>query len=152
VEAGRWLRANSSPDELIATNAHCVYLGAGEECDRRHFGIAGYTERRVLIESWAYTAEAHNQELIQGVPQQNVLYWTPQLLIDNDAAFTEPSEETIGRLHDKYHVKWLWVEDVSNWYWINDPPSGYEVHVSDDLGKFATLRFWSGHVAVYEIR
>ncbi|MDG6108260.1 hypothetical protein Daura_21635 [Dactylosporangium aurantiacum] len=154
VEAGRWLRGNSSPGDLVATNAHCVYLHFGKNlgCDRRHFGIAAYTERRVLIESWAYTAAAHEQEIKQGVPQEQTTYWDPSRLIDNDAAFTNPSETTIGRLRDGYGVKWLWVEDVSNWYWTSDPPSADEVHVSADLGRYATLRFRSGHVAVYEIR
>ncbi|WP_433216918.1 hypothetical protein ACQP00_08680 [Dactylosporangium sp. CS-047395] len=149
-EAGRWLREHSSPDDLIATNAHCVYVAGGGVCDRRHLGIAGYTERRVLVESWAYTAEAHNQELVQGVPQENTMYWKPPVLIDNDAAFTTPSAATVGRLREHYHVRWLWTEDVYNWSW-NDPPSGGEVPVSEDLRQFAKLRYKFGHVAIYEL-
>ncbi|MDG6101891.1 hypothetical protein Daura_37475 [Dactylosporangium aurantiacum] len=151
VEAGRWLRARSTADDLIATNAHCVYLSPADGCDRRHFGIAAYSERRVLVESWAYTAEAHSQEQSQGVIQQYTMYWHPQTIIDNDAAFTDPSPQTVGRLRDQYGVRWLWVEDVSNWYWTEEPPYPDEVHVSPDLGKFTTLRYRAGHVAIYEI-
>ncbi|MFF5234176.1 hypothetical protein [Dactylosporangium sp. NPDC000521] len=151
-DAGRWLRAHSSPDDLVATNAHCVFLSVADGCDRRHFGIAAYSERRVLVESWAYTAEAHSQELTQGVIQQYTMYWHPQIIIDNDAAFTAPSAETVGKLRDQYGVRWLWVEDVSNWFWEDEPPFPDEVHVSPDLGKFAQLRYQAGHVAVYEIK
>jgi hypothetical protein len=151
IQAGRWLRDNSDPDDVIATNAHCVYVVRGGVCDRRHLGIAAYAERRVLIESWAYTAESHNQELAQGVPQEHTMYWNPQRLIDNDAAFTDPSPSTIDRLRDGYHVRWLWTEDVFNWNWSDDPPGRDEVRVSPDLGRFATLRFRAGHVAVYQI-
>jgi hypothetical protein len=140
LEAGRWLREHSSPDDLVATNVHCAYLGRRGigACDRRHFGISAYSERRVLVESWAYTAESHNEELVQGLPQEHTRYWYPQILADNDAAFKQPSAETIRVLRDKYHVKWLFTEDD-----ITQP--------SDDLPKFAKLVFESGYCAVYQI-
>ncbi|WP_432832632.1 hypothetical protein [Dactylosporangium sp. CA-092794] len=141
LEAGRWLRDHSSPNDLVATNMHCAYEGrrGRSACDRRHFGIAAYTERRVLVESWAYTAEAHNQEAIQGVPQEHTRYWRPRLLADNDAAFADPSPETIGVLRDRYHVTWLFTEDDIM------PPS-------PDLPRYATLMYRAGHCAVYRIR
>ncbi|WP_433211842.1 hypothetical protein ACQP00_51280 [Dactylosporangium sp. CS-047395] len=140
LEAGRWLRDHSSPDDLVATNMHCAYEGrrGRSACDRRHFGIAAYSERRVLVESWAYTAEAHNQETLQGVPQEHTDYWRPRILADNDAAFTDPSPMTIGVLRDRYHVRWLFTEDDIM------PPS-------PELGRYATLMFRSGACAVYRI-
>ncbi|WP_426508648.1 hypothetical protein ACPPVO_59040 [Dactylosporangium sp. McL0621] len=140
LEAGRWLRDHSSPNDLVATNMHCAYEGrrGHSACDRRHFGIAAYSERRVLVESWAYTAEAHDQEAIQGVPQEHTAYWNPRVLADNDAAFARPSPETIGVLRDRYHVRWLFTEDDIM------PPS-------PDLSRYATLTFRSGACAVYRV-
>ncbi|MGI5246018.1 hypothetical protein [Dactylosporangium sp. CA-139066] len=140
LEAGRWLRDHSDPNDLVATNMHCAYEGrrGRSACDRRHFGIAAYSERRVLVESWAYTAEAHNQEAVQGVPQEHTRYWNAGLLADNDAAFADPSPRTIGVLRDEYHVRWLFTEDDIM------PPS-------PDLPRYATLMFRSGHCAVYRI-
>ena len=54
-------------------------------------------------------------------------------------------------LRDGYGVRWLWVEDVSNWYWVDAVLTKHEVRPSQDLNRFATLRFRSGHVAVYQI-
>ncbi|MER7006191.1 hypothetical protein ABT297_24540 [Dactylosporangium sp. NPDC000555] len=141
VEAGRWLRDHSSPNDLVATNMHCAYEGrrGKSACDRRHFGIAAYSERRVLVESWAYTAEAHNQQAIQGAAQEHTRYWHPRLLADNDAAFSDPSPRTIGVLRDRYNVTWLFTEDDIM------PPS-------PELPRYATLMFRSGHCAVYRIR
>lgn len=151
VDAGRWLRAHSTTNDLIATNAHCVYLSPVQGCDRRHFGIAAYSERRVLVESWAYTARAHSEEQSQGVIQQYTMYWHPQIIIDNDAAFTSPSPQTVGRLRDQYGVRWLWVEDISNWFWTEEPPYPDEVHVAPEIAQFATPRYHAGHVTIYEI-
>ncbi|WP_433611602.1 hypothetical protein ACQP2P_44755 [Dactylosporangium sp. CA-139114] len=140
LEAGRWLRDHSSPNDLVATNMHCAYEGrrGRSACDRRHFGIAAYSERRVLVESWAYTAEAHDQEVIQGVPQEHTAYWYPRILADNDAAFARPSPDTIGVLRDRYHVRWLFTEDDIM------PPS-------PELSRYATLMFRSGACAVYRL-
>jgi hypothetical protein len=119
---------------------HCAYEGrrGRSACDRRHFGIAAYSERRVLVESWAYTAEAHDQEAVQGVPQEHTAYWNPRILADNDAAFAHPSPATIGVLRDRYHVRWLFAEEDIM------PPS-------PDLSRYATLVFRSGACAVYRI-
>ncbi|WP_432981783.1 hypothetical protein [Dactylosporangium sp. CA-233914] len=140
LEAGRWLRDHSDPNDLVATNMHCAYEGrrGRSACDRRHFGIAAYSERRVLVESWAYTAEAHDQEALQGVPQEHTAYWHPQILADNDAAFADPSPATIGVLRERYHVRWLFTEDDIM------PPS-------PDLPRYATLVFRAGRCAVYRI-
>ncbi|MFI5915658.1 hypothetical protein [Dactylosporangium sp. NPDC051541] len=140
LEAGRWLRDHSSPNDLVATNMHCAYEGrrGHSPCDRRHFGIAAYSERRVLVESWAYTAAAHEQEALQGVPQEHTVYWDPQLLADNDNAFSNPSPATIAVLRDRYHVRWLFTEDDIM------PPS-------PELSRYATLMFRSGACAVYRI-
>ncbi|GAA1518167.1 hypothetical protein GCM10009827_036590 [Dactylosporangium maewongense] len=145
MQAGRWLRDHSGPDDLVATNAHCFVL-AGEnptQCDNRHFAFAAYSERRFLIEGWGFTSRAHEVAAEIGVNDVVVPYWNQQLLSDNDAAFISPSAATIDKLRDQYGVRWLFVLEAS------DPSA---VSASPSLGEFAQLRHRAGKIAVYEIR
>ncbi|GGM85329.1 hypothetical protein ACFFX1_06030 [Dactylosporangium sucinum] len=138
--AGHWLRDHSAPDDLVATNAHCVggpYATAGG-CDNRHFWFAAYAERRFLVEGWGFTAKAHEAAAASGVNAIYVPYWDPSRLADNDAAFRLPSAQTIGVLGTRYHVRWLMVDET-------DP------NLSPRLGDVAKLRFRSESVAIYQV-
>jgi hypothetical protein len=135
--AGRWLRDHSGPDDLVATNAHCASPGS-PVCDNGHTWIAAYSERRVLVEGWGYTDQVHARALTLRVPEGQVPYWHPDVLADNDAAFAHPSHATIGRLRDKYHVRWLFVDETEG-----RPPAA--------LAEFASLRYRSGNCAIYQI-
>ncbi|MBB3090443.1 hypothetical protein [Nocardioides albus] len=110
VAAARFVRDHSQPDELIATNAHCIGLPV-PDCDRRNFWIAGYAERRVLVEGWAYI-----DPLVVGQPSTDLNnsaylpFWDPELLEANDAAITHPSPTTIATLRDDHGVDWLVVD------------------------------------------
>lgn len=110
IAAARFVRAHSQPDELIATNAHCIGLPV-PDCDRRNFWIAAYAERRVLVEGWAYI-----DPLVVGLPSTDLNnsaylpFWDPELLAANDAAITDPSPETIAALRDEHGVDWLVVD------------------------------------------
>jgi hypothetical protein len=134
VPAGRWLRDHSDPNDLIATNAHCYSVSP---CDNRHFSISAYTERRVLVEGWGYTARSIAESVHEGIDFANVGYDKPDLLAANDAAFTRPSAATVDNLRDRYGVRWLVVEQRT----------GSAV----DLSPFATLRWRSAHYAIYEL-
>ncbi|GAB3873018.1 hypothetical protein GCM10027610_139440 [Dactylosporangium cerinum] len=140
-EAGRWLRDHSDPGDLVATNAHCLSAtGAPQgECDNRHFAFSAYSERRFLIEGWGFTNRTHQVAAETGINAVYAPYWDPQLLADNDAAFSAPSAQTIGKLRDQYRVRWLFVDEA------RDTPAS-------TLGDFAQLRHRSGQIAVYEIR
>ena len=46
LEAGRWLRDHSDPDDLVATNAHCQRWN--KDCTDLHFSMTAYSERRML--------------------------------------------------------------------------------------------------------
>ncbi|MEU6135001.1 hypothetical protein [Nocardioides sp. NPDC047086] len=110
VAAARFVRERSQPDDLIATNAHCIGLPV-PDCDRRNFWIAAYAERRVLVEGWAYI-----DPLVVGLPSTDLNnsaylpFWDPELLAANDAAITDPSPATIATLRDEYGVDWLVVD------------------------------------------
>lgn len=137
IDAARWLRDHSDPDDLVATNTHCrlVYLG---NCDNRHFWVSGYTERRILVESWGYTVTSLAEVNKSKQTFYYIKYSNPGLLAENDRAFQEPSAESIAVLRDKYKVKWLFVDERF------DTPA-------PTLEQFAKLRYRNTDSAVYEL-
>jgi hypothetical protein len=137
IEAAYWLRDNSSPDDLVATNVHCRTLPDGR-CDNRSFWVSAYAERRALLEGWAYVPSWHPRAVKTHGKYQVMPFWQPQLLADNDAVFTNPTPEAAEKLHEQYGVRWLYVDRRL------DP--------SPDLDKVADLRFQAGDTAVYELR
>ncbi|NUW42415.1 hypothetical protein [Nonomuraea rhodomycinica] len=136
VAAGRWLRAHSSPDDLVAANAHCRW-GFESPCDSRAFWASALSERRVLVEGWAYTATslagARPEEEAEHRP-----FWDQARLRANDAVFRQPSPETARVLRERYGVRWLFVDETRL-------PAGVR------LDAAATPRFRSGDHAVYEL-
>ncbi len=107
VAAARYIDRNSSPGDIVATNVHCAMPGAGR-CDNRNFWIAAFTERRIVVEGWGYTA-ATNDDAEAGTRNAYVPIPDRKRLEINDAAFTDPSPETVGRLVETYDVSWLFV-------------------------------------------
>jgi hypothetical protein len=136
-EVGRWLRDHSGADDVVATNAHCL-TPREATCDNQHAWVSGYTERRVLVEGWAFTNMVHAKAIETGIGDDYVPYWRPEVLADNDAAFTAPSARTVGLLRDKYQVRWMFVDERQG-----TPPAA--------LPQFATLRYRAGQCAVFEI-
>jgi hypothetical protein len=129
VDAARWVRDHSAPDDVVATNSHCIgYYGT--LCDSRSFWLSAYSERSILVEGWGFA------------PRQAVLglapFWDPELLARNDAAFTAPSAEGLRELHDRYGVRWL----------VVDREAGPE---SPGLAELAKRTYDNGRVAVYEL-
>jgi hypothetical protein len=138
IEAARWLRSHSGPNDLVATNVHCRKVNAGK-CDNRHFWISGYSERRVLVEGWGYTSKVYRDAWSGKGAFMQLEYWDPERLAANDRAFAQPSKETIGRLRSEYDVRWLFIDERY------DRPAG-------DLDDLATLKYRDGDAAVYELR
>jgi hypothetical protein len=130
VDAARWVRDHSAPDDVVATNVHCLGY-YGDLCDSRSFWLSAYSERSVLVEGWGFA------------PRQAVLglapFWNPDLLTLNDTAFTAPSAEVLRRLHDRYGVRWL----------VVDRNVGRE---SPDLRTMADERYDNTRLAVYQLR
>lgn len=134
IRAMRWLRDHSDPDDLVATNEHCR-MTSTTVCDARDFWVSGYSERRVLVEGWAYTrtalAHATQYSGAAGGP-----YWDPALLASNDVVFVSPTVADVEALASRYGVRWLVAAGSST---------------SPLLGSVATLRFETAGVHVYEI-
>ncbi|MEU6427946.1 hypothetical protein ABZ860_18820 [Microbispora sp. NPDC046973] len=136
VETARWLRARSAPDDLVATNVHCRW-GYETPCDTRQFWVSALTERRVLVEGWAYSDRSQSRWR-PGEATEYLPFWDAERLRANDLAFASPSREGVGRLRDRYGVRWLLVDDR------------YAPRAAA-LGEFAELRFRSGDYALYHL-
>lgn len=137
AEAARWLRDNSATGDLIATNAHCIF-SSGDVCDSRHFWIAALSERKVLVEGWAYTNHANRIYATTGVDPAAVPFWNSELLDTNDAVFTAPSPALIERLR-RWGVRWLYADNRAG-------------PVSPDLRQYVRLRQATLDATIYEIR
>jgi hypothetical protein len=137
IPAARWLRAHSRPDQVVATNTHCRKVTHGT-CDNRHFWIAGFTERRVLVESWGYTRPVYDEAWAGRGAFFLLPYWDRRRLAENDGLFRNPSKSAADLLRDKYGVRWLLVDRRY------DPPS-------PKLADVAAPRYTSGDTEVYEL-
>jgi len=99
VAGARWLRGHSTHDAIIATNRHCFvnrnFPGNGPvaDCDVASFWISAWTERRVLIEGWAYGNKAVEAQIKNGIPYRRQPFWDQPLLAANDGFFKSPSDE-----------------------------------------------------------
>lgn len=90
------LRSTSSPQDVVATNRHCLELNSvPPECDTRYFVVSAYSERQVFIEGWGYEGKG------TGV--------TPKNLQMNDEFFSNPSDGTADFLRSN-NVKYLYVD------------------------------------------
>ncbi|MEV5961719.1 hypothetical protein AB0L70_08145 [Kribbella sp. NPDC051952] len=135
--AAQWLRRNSAPGELIATNAHCIIQRDGI-CDSRHFWLAALSERPVLIEGWSYSNQANRIALITGGNPSLIPYWDRGELIANDAAFKAPTPAAIERLRQA-GVRWLYADNRAG-------------DVSPALRNYVRLRHATMDATIYEVR
>ncbi|WP_327639415.1 hypothetical protein OHB24_13905 [Kribbella sp. NBC_00482] len=135
--AAQWLRRNSAPGDLIATNAHCIIERDGL-CDSRHFWLAALSERPVLIEGWSYSNQANRIALTTNSNPSLIPYWNSEELAANDIAFKAPTPATIERLRQA-GVRWLYA----------DNRAGY---VSPALRNYVRLRHATLDATIYELR
>ena len=135
VAAYRWVRDHTGPDDLLATNKHCTGFTV-PGCSRRVFTISAYTERRVLVEGWAYVPRASARyDADDPTTTNDIPYWDEDLLAANDAFFEKPSVETRQALLD-LGVTWLVL--------VRDAPH------APSLKPFAKLRHRTTYVDVYQ--
>jgi hypothetical protein len=133
IEAARFIRRNSGSDDRIATNVHC-HQARASHCQAGSYWIAGYAERRVLVEGWSYQARVDDTypDRVQGP------YWNQEELQLNDEVFSNPTRQLIETLRTKYNVQWLLLDER-----VSAPPT--------NLDKLTELRFQLGSVRVYQI-
>ncbi|MEU0567477.1 hypothetical protein ABZ297_19110 [Nonomuraea sp. NPDC005983] len=136
LSAARWVRAHSTPDDLVATNVHCRW-GSENPCESNQFWLSALTERRMLVEGWAFTAKSMDL-WTPGHVEQHQPFWDPERLKANDAVFLSPSPATIQRLRDRYGVRLLLVDER-------------RLPRDSRLGEFAELQYRAGDIAAYRL-
>lgn len=134
ITAARWLRDHSDSDDVVATNRHC---GAPDwqNCDSRRFFVAAYTERRVLVEGWAYTrswSEAPEVELGKAFKP----FWDSDKLRLNDSFLETPSGAEARALYEE-GVRWLYVDKTAPY--------------SEELHDYARPRYETEWAKVFEL-
>jgi hypothetical protein len=136
ITAARWLRDHSGGDDLVATNAHCEQPSPAP-CIPRNFWMAGYTERRVLVEGWSYISRS-SVGLPAPADEDTVgqAFWDPPLLDLNDAAFTRPSAATLDALRAR-GVDWLLVDEG---FTVDLPALRAQARQVFESGRYAVFR------------
>jgi hypothetical protein len=137
--AAQWVQRNVPRDDIIATNVHCRFKKTVPHCDVRAYWVAAFTERRLLVESWAYTEETLQQIGHQPGSFVTFSFDDPAKLALNEKAFHDPTPEDLATLRDRYHVKWLFGDRLAS-------------PVSPKLRDLATLRLSNTDVQVYELK
>lgn len=137
AEAALWLRENSSPDDVLATNVHCVRVTQEQPCDNRSFWVSAFTQRAVLIEGWAYTDAAHQRHGENGLIFAAQPFPDQELFALNEAVFQDPTPENIQEMRDR-GVRWLFASD-------------HRGGVSPRLAELAPVAFQNGDVIVLEL-
>ena len=137
VVAALWLEKHAGPDDIVATNVHCLPLTWKTGCDARAFWVAGFGGRRTLVESWAYTDQAVSKDGVNGkrYVMQPAPY--PERFTLNQRAFAEGNPADLAELRQRYDVRWLYADERA----IGG--------VSPRLAQSAQLRFTAGPVRVY---
>jgi hypothetical protein len=123
------LKDNSSIDEVIATNRHCVGPEEKNTCIARIFTISALAQRRTFIEGWAYTTCPVSEAL-------NNSYWNQPLLTLNQKVVVESDNASAAEL-SKYGVQWLFID-------LRRPHS-------KDYSNIATKEFSAGEVEVWKL-
>ncbi|MFF1906631.1 hypothetical protein [Kitasatospora sp. NPDC058218] len=135
VEAARWVRAHSEPDDVLATNGHCRsesdYAVPGENCwNSLSFYLSAYSERSVLVEGWAYSPRL--------MSEKSGSFWDQELLKLNEDAVYRPTAAILDQLRERHHVRYV----VVNRKVAPESPA---------LKTLAKQVFDNGRMAVYEI-
>ena len=127
--ATKYLKDNSSINDVIATNRHCVGPEEKNTCIARVFTISALAERRTFIEGWAYTTCPVSEAL-------NNSYWNQPLLELNQKVVVESDKASASEL-SKYGVQWLLID-------LRRPHS-------NDYSNIATKEFSAGEVEVWRL-
>ena len=111
LAAARWLRAHSSPDDLVATNMHTRQPWSAPT-NHRQFWLSAFAERRVLVEGWAYIPPES-----VGLPSNartnasgGAPFWRPRLLRLNDQLFRHATPAIANTIRRRYGVRWLFAD------------------------------------------
>lgn len=105
--AAEYIARHSPLDDVVATNVHCARPNR-PICDNRSFWVSAYSERRVVVQGWGYTAPT-NKTAQEGMNNALLPVPFPERLRTNDAVFLDPGPETLRALVREYGADWLFV-------------------------------------------
>lgn len=135
--AARWLRDNTDRYAIVASNVHCIAVPTTPNCDARGYWVGAFSERRILVEGWAYTPQAHEAHGRDGRTYSQQPFDDPELFALNEAAFSAPTPAVLQRLRDR-GVRYLFADSLAG-------------PISPELGRLAHPVFVSGPVTIYEL-
>ncbi|MBW0105266.1 hypothetical protein [Pseudonocardia sp. KRD291] len=106
VTAARWIRDNSAPEAVVATNRWCQddYRdsdGKVRACAATGFWVPAFTQRRTMVAGWAYTAQTLDSGSRSTVAYTRQPFWDQPLLDLEEKAFRAPDRPTIAALRDR---------------------------------------------------
>lgn len=136
--AAFWLRDHSGAHDLVATNVHCRGVVSTLNCDRRAFWVSGFSERRMLVESWGYMDAPQKAAGEHGLRATQQPYPNRALYMTNENVFHAPTAAGVAALQ-KQGVRWLFGDARAS-------------KVSPELAKYATPVHTSGPVTIYRLR
>ena len=125
-----WLNRTAADDDVVATNRHCSTGREVAGCRALAFYVSGLGGREVVLEGWGYTSTTGGLQVASPWPVRQA---------ENDALFSHPTAEGFALLKERYAIKWL-VADSS------------AAPVSPQITTFATERFRSGTVTIYQVK
>jgi hypothetical protein len=136
MRAALWLNDHAGPDDVVATNVHCMPMNF-RTCDARAFWVAGLGGRRSYVESWAYS-----DQTVAANGTDNLKYFFqpapyPDRYAVNQQAFTTGDPAAVARLHAA-GVRWLFA----------DTRAGM---VAPGLAGLAHLSYTAGPVTIYDL-
>ncbi len=102
-----WLRDNTSTNTLVAVNNHFRDRG---HADARMFVYSAFSERRFLVETWAWTPESLSLQARTGIDSPNPF---PSLSAVNDSAFASADAQSLGLLRTKYNIRYLFIDKLA---------------------------------------
>ena len=130
ADAAEYIKNNSSVDDVLITNRHCVGPEEKNTCIARVFSLTALSERRTFIAGWAYTTcplrEALNNE-----------FWNQPLLKVNQNVVENNDVESTKKVTE-YGVRWIVIDER-------------RPH-SKNLDQIAQKQFKSGQVEVWKIK
>jgi hypothetical protein len=125
-----YLRQESNPDDLIATNRHCAGIEENQTCTARQFALSALSERRVLLEGWSYTTCPLSEPIYNKYWNENFWKLNQDFLINPNAQNWE--------MFQKSGVDWLVVDSIR--------PS------ASNYNDFAELVKTEGSVSLWKIK
>ena len=137
--AALWLKANSRPGDIVASNTACHPARRQPPCDARGYIVSGIAGRQTVLEGWAYTQQALARQGVDGKTYHVQPSPWPDRSGIIDRLFTAPNAEVINTLRTTYGVRWIFADQLAG-----------KVPVQA-LGKLAVLRHEEPSVLIYEL-